>query len=363
MQTLKKVVVFIFFITLSFNASSQHKKFKLVGLAEKSDEQLLIVLKKFNFLKQNYLTLQTVKLNAQNKFEFTLEFKEPSLYQIDIGTSKINIAVDTPMDFALEFKNGQARCINSPINNQMNNFATTLNHWQEKHFGQMKKDLAKAMEANDKDKIALIESQIPAKLTLFKKDFHDFIEGMGTSVAVYEVLQYWDSSRDKGFVVKTMNKFISKNPDWGISKHFSKELTKINTLSIGEQAPIFSAKEMNGQVFNLTQWKGKYVLIDFWASWCQACRLENPKLVKVYHQLHEKGFEIVGITRDDKEEAWLKAIDKDQLPWTQIFESKEVVNLYRINSLPQNILIDPSGKIIGKNLKAEELEKLLNASF
>ena len=183
---------------------------------------------------------------------------------------------------------------------------------------------------------------------------------MGVSVGTYYVLSFWDSNRDKDFTEKIILKFQQENPEWGISKALAKELARMKGIAIGQPAPAINTSDASGSEFKLDQWKGKMVLIDFWASWCLACRVENPKLVEVYQVYHEQGLEVLGITRDTDREAWEKAVEKDQLPWTQIYAgSAEICDQFGVNSLPQNVLIDQKGIIVAKNVTAEELEGLL----
>jgi peroxiredoxin len=105
------------------------------------------------------------------------------------------------------------------------------------------------------------------------------------------------------------------------------------------------------------------VLIDFWASWCRPCRIENPTVVKAYNQFKSKNFTVLGVSLDRAKDAWVKAIADDNLTWTHVsdlkFWSNEVAQKYKVESIPQNFLVDPNGKIIAKNLRGEELLRTL----
>jgi peroxiredoxin len=133
--------------------------------------------------------------------------------------------------------------------------------------------------------------------------------------------------------------------------------------AVGMPAPEFAAMDITGKKFNLSDYRGKYVLLEFWASWCVPCRAENPDLLKAYKKYQDKGFVVVGISLDDKKDKWEKAIEEDQLPWIHTsdlnaFENK-LAKLYGVQPIPDNFLIDPQGKIIARQLRGKEVEERL----
>jgi peroxiredoxin len=152
-----------------------------------------------------------------------------------------------------------------------------------------------------------------------------------------------------------------------VGKELAKKLYETSLTSIGAVAPDFTQNDVNDQPVKLSDFRGKYVLLDFWASWCGPCRAENPNVVKAYEKYKDKNFTVLGVSLDQpgKKEAWLTAIQKDELPWTQVsdlkFWNNAAAKLYGINAIPQNFLIDPAGRIIAKNLRGEALEQKLAA--
>ena len=154
-----------------------------------------------------------------------------------------------------------------------------------------------------------------------------------------------------------------------MADHISRRIEFAKKITVGMMAKDFVQANAEGRPIQLLSYKGKYVLIDFWASWCLPCRDENPNLVAAYQKYHGKGFEILGVSLDDKtsKTAWLKAIADDGLVWKQVTDFKgwknEVAILYGITSIPSNVLIDASGKIIAKNLKGEYLNDYLLKLF
>jgi peroxiredoxin len=150
---------------------------------------------------------------------------------------------------------------------------------------------------------------------------------------------------------------------------FAKAINEVRALSPGAIAPDFTQNDINDKPVKLSDFRGKYVLLDFWASWCGPCRAENPNVVKAYNKYSSKNFTVLSVSLDrpGKKDAWLAAIKADSLNWTHVsdlqFWNNAAAKLYSITAIPQNFLIDPTGKIIARNLRGEELQKKLEEIF
>lgn len=153
----------------------------------------------------------------------------------------------------------------------------------------------------------------------------------------------------------------AKNSPDGVNIHA--KISSAKSIQVGSQAPDFQQSTSSGGVLRLSDFKGKYVLIDFWASWCGPCRKQHPELIQVYDQFKGKNFEIISVSLDAAFDPWMKAIQKDKLVWPQVSDLKGQQNVialkYGVQAIPANFLVDPDGKIIRKNLEPGDLASQL----
>ena len=182
-------------------------------------------------------------------------------------------------------------------------------------------------------------------------------------VAAFELYSDYAYDPEAGPLDSFYNHFIPEIRD----SYYGKKIKTISDVAkrtaIGVPAPEFTQNDATGKPVSLSSFKGKYVLVDFWASWCGPCRGENPNVVKTFEKYHSKGFDILGVSLDNKKDKWTEAIKIDKLAWTQVSDLKgwknSVAELYGVQAIPANFLIDKDGKIIAKGLRGEVLEKKL----
>ncbi|RAI98648.1 peroxiredoxin [Chitinophaga skermanii] len=191
-----------------------------------------------------------------------------------------------------------------------------------------------------------------------------FVKAHPNTVVSLDILDsyggFFPSFDDLSPLYKLLSPAVKKTAK---GKQYAQTIAKLEKTNVGQFAPLFEKANPEGKNINLKDLRGKYVLIDFWASWCKPCRAENPVLVKAYNDYKDKNFTILGVSLDAEftRNAWIKAIKDDGLTWAQVIDlgTEKASDTYYVQAIPQNFLLDPSGKIIAKNLRGEALEAKL----
>jgi peroxiredoxin len=281
------------------------------------------------------------------------------------GGETLNVVADGYRMNAKTGEMGQALVTGSK-NMEYYNKLMDLRTGMEARVNTWNKQVAAATEKKDNKRIAQIEAEYQAAEQDVVKKVKAMLPEMGTSMVALFALNFINIDSDFATYDEVAQRFAKENPNSPHAKSLIGRVARIKGVMVGSKAPDITLSDTTGKTVPLSSLRGKYVLIDFWASWCGPCRAENPNVVRMYNKFKDKGFAIysVSLDRPGDREKWVRAIRNDNLTWTHVSDLKfwqsEAAQQYGVQAIPATFLLDKDGTIIAKNLRGEALEQKLD---
>ncbi|GBL35438.1 thiol-disulfide oxidoreductase ResA [Filimonas sp.] len=354
-----KKIIFILsvFVSLQTTAAVKEAKFTLSGKVTDTDSGFLLIR---NLTKPMPDTVRILK----GAFEYTGSVNEVTPFVVTDETNKYQMFFAEPkadMHIVLKRKEMQVTFIDGSVAQEI--FRKLLNTQDPLQRAVEQIQQAGSKPGVNRDSIQMMIMQINNQRNA---NFYQFLKENGHS-AVAAFLIYSSISNERGIdatVADSMYSYLTgagKTSFYGMETE--KSINKLRAVTIGYMAPDFTQPDTSGKKYTLSSFKGKYLLVDFWASWCGPCKAEIPFMKEAYEHFHAKGFEILSVSLDDKREAWINALRQFKMPWAQVSDTKgfrSIVNdLYPIPSIPKTLLLDKTGKIIATDLRGPALDSKL----
>lgn len=369
---MKKIILLaLVFATLTTQAQ---KQFTIQG---KLDNLKLNVTKVYLNYSNNGTQVSDSAVVVDGKYSFTGKVDEPVMSRLRASytdtASKIKMAISFKRDIATLFIEGSKIKVTSTDSFANMKVSGSAIHKAYLGLQDQLKDINARSEALNKEYTALYQKKDEEGMKKMEAAFDELsketkkvykafvIANPKSPIALYAVKQFagWDINPEE--VDPLFASLSAETKALPSAVEFSEKIEIARKTGIGRFAMEFTQNDTSGNPVSLSSFKGKYLLVDFWASWCGPCRAENPNVVKAFNAYKDKGFHILGVSLDqpNAHDKWMKAIHDDKLTWTHVSDLKYWKNAvavqYGIQAIPQNLLLDKDGKIIAKNLRGEEL--------
>lgn len=314
--------------------------------------------------------VDSVQMGFENKFEKYVVIDEPAFYRLNIfGRQYVNLILnETDVSVVADGnKPNGAFEVTGSIDTDYINELSEINKNFQVEVQKLNQEFMQARNTGDVSKVPILQNTYLEIKATNDELIKSKIRNMDNSIAALFSLQFLNNEEEFEFLKEISEKFNTNLPNSSYTKSLVTQVNKMKRLAVGSMAPEISLPDPDGNIITLSSFKGKYVMVDFWAAWCRPCRQENPNVVRMYNEYNSQGFEVLGVSFDRKKDAWVKAIADDKLNWTQVSDLKyfqsEAALTYNISSIPATYLVGPDGKIIAKGLRGPQLEAKLKEIF
>jgi peroxiredoxin len=369
---MKKLFTIVFCTAILFacNNENQKGKFTVSGELKNAPDQKLY-LEELYFSEKDPVILDTAEIK-NGRFTISALAPEQGLYRLRLEKTDapfIFINDNPSINVTADYNQLSLETIvfNSSANQLLRKFITNINT-RRKTLEEKTTGLQQYLNPVETDSMyAVLKKEVSAQETAYKNYIIQYLDTTSNAVMAMFSLGYTrdiEPDQLEKTVAGLTKRFPNNQSITTIVAQYNQMIAQYKAKpSDGKLAPDINMADTSGKPFALSMLRGKYVLVDFWASWCGPCRGENPNVVKAYNKFKDKNFTILGVSLDKDKASWVKAIKDDNLTWYHISDLKywnsAAVALYGFDGIPYNVLVNPEGQIVGSNLRGEALEMKL----
>lgn len=361
----QQIIVLLFFSACN---STGEGNYLLTGHIDNAGQHNTVM------LYEGETLVDSVTVDNDGDFSIKGTTDGPVLYELVVGERSYILVLEDGdnVELSVDMENPTAYTVEgSEISTRLKTVASMRDRFQEQQM-ELQAEFEQRV-GNGEDRAAVQQdlmvkhdyytSEMADQLVQFSADNTDNLAGFFGMLVLYSVDPDGYEQELVTYAEKAKNQFPANKTVQSFAAH----MEQIKPLSIGQPAPDFSSETPEGKAVKLSDLRGQYVLLDFWAAWCTPCRHENPNIVAQYHQFKDRGFTVLGVSLDRERGAWLKAIEDDRLEWTHVSDLKmwesEAGRLYNITAIPASFMIDPEGRIVAKNLRGPALRQFLEKTL
>ena len=365
-----RICIPFLFLVLLFSCS-QEKEERALSVIQGNIENLPASVVSVKLKRMGIKGPETIDSADIHSGQFSLEVPADSeyLYRLELDQAFLPLFMEQgEHQLKADFKNlySSASYTNSPLTSEMRR-TEALRISFEVQAQSLQNDYETALYSGNIKGADSARSAFEILRKNSKQKIKNLIDSIGPGPVSYLATSMLDPEEDFAYLDSLTLRFDKEKPARAYTQKLNRFLEMPRKFAIGKMAPEFSLPNPGGKSVSLSTFRGKWVLLDFWASWCKPCRAENPLLVELNSRFKSRGLQIFSVSLDGDRESWMKALVQDQMNWAHASDLKGWKSsaglLYGINSIPASFLIDPEGKIASKNLRGEQLLEKLKSIF